>query len=297
MIGFDPNTGLAYEGLSNYGYGLWPAPLVLCATFVEAPDDWHKVPTSGGMRDAKCVFREDYFDPVTRIRRGRFYDLAGVRSQPDSSWVHKHPVLPEETGPRSHEGLFNKQLVNFTPMSGVGQRLEASPELVVVLGARPAVTVWGVVSVERAGSDEDVVTLRARMNFGYLPDLQLGAIPGQARERVALAVGKVVDAAHRQSGIALVDVCRDAVTVVLAEYLVDQGGADELRTKDLGAVVAALPDTSKLRRSAADIIRLLHSRGKSNEQVRLGSPPVTEADGVFALEALAFLLRDIGWAR
>jgi hypothetical protein len=297
MIGFDPNTGLAYEGLGNHGHGLWPAPLVMRATFVEGPDEWGKVPSHGDLRDAQCVFREDYFDPVTRVRRGRFYDIAGARSQPDAWWVHKHPVLPEEVGERSHAGLFSKQLLTFTPMRGVGQRLGASREMVVVLGARPAVTVWTVVSVERAGSDEDVVTLRARLNFGYLPDLRSDAVPADARERVAAAVNKVVDAAHRQSGIALVDLCRDAATVVLSEYLVAHGQPRTLLEKDLGAVVSALPEQSKIQRSAAEIIRLLHPRGKSNEQVRLGVRGVTEADGVFALEALRFLLRDIGWAQ
>lgn len=141
------------------------------------------------------------------------------------------------------------------------------------------------------------MTLKARLNFGFLPELLTEAIPAAARKRVTEAVAKVVDAAHRQSGIALVDLCRAAATVVLAEMLVEQGKARDLLEKDLGEVVAALPEQAKLRRSAADIIRMLHPRGKPNEQVRLGTPPVTEADGLFALEAFAFLLRDLGWAR
>lgn len=297
MIGFDPNTGLAYEGLSNHGYGLWPAPLVMRASLVHGSADWDKVPTWGSLREAQCIFREDYFDPVTRVRRGRFYDVAGGRSQPDTWWVHKHPVLPDDVGVQSPAGLLRKELLTFSPMRSAGVLLDVSPAPSVVLGARPAVTVWSVVSVERAASDEDVVTLRARLNFGYLPELQPDAIPESARARVAAAVSKVVDAAHRQSGIALVDLCRDGATVVLSEYLVAQGEPRALLEKDLGAVVSALAESSKLQRSAADVIRLLHPRGKSNEQVRLGVRGVTEADGVFALEALGFLLRDIGWAR
>ena len=34
MIAFDPNTWLMYEGLSNYGHGVSPAPVVSVATFV-----------------------------------------------------------------------------------------------------------------------------------------------------------------------------------------------------------------------------------------------------------------------
>ena len=65
----------------------------------------------------------------------------------------------------------------------------------------------------------------------------------------------------------------------------------------MGKLVEAMTERADLQRSAANIIRLLHPRGKSNEQVRNATRQVTEADGAFALEAFAFLLRDLGWAR
>ena len=67
--------------------------------------------------------------------------------------------------------------------------------------------------------------------------------------------------------------------------------------KDLGALIAKLPPESKLFRAAADVVCKLHPRGKSNEQQRLGTRDVTEADGSFAIEALGFVLRELGWAR
>lgn len=297
MIGIDQNSNLIYEGLSFHGHGLWPAPLLLRATFVLDASGWDRVPSTGELRGASCVFREDHFDPVTRIRRGRFYDTLGIRSQPDSWWVHRHPVIHDEVGQVNHQGLFAKTLVTFTPMRRVVEQLQSARDPIVVLGAQPAVSAWSVVSVERADGEHDVVTLKARLNFGFLPELISEAIPQAGRERVTREIAKVVDAAHRQSGIALVDLCRAAATVVLAEWLVSQGAPDLIRLQDLGQVIAKMPPESTLRRSAADIIRLLHPRGKPNEQLRLGTPQVTEADGGFALDALAFLLRDLGWAR
>ncbi|MCY4755411.1 hypothetical protein [Pelomonas aquatica] len=297
MIGIDPNTNLVYEGLSNFGHGLWPAPLLLRATFIREPEDWAQVPNTGALRNASVVFREDFFDPVSRIRRGRFYEPSLSAGQPALWWVHPHPTASDASKTKNGAGQVNLSLLTFVPMTRLVERLGPSPEPVVVLGAQPAVTAWSVVAVERADHDHDVVTLKARLNFGFLPELLTEAIPAAARKRVTEAVAKVVDAAHRQSGIALVDLCRAAATVVLAEMLVEQGKARDLLEKDLGEVVAALPEQAKLRRSAADIIRMLHPRGKPNEQVRLGTPPVTEADGLFALEAFAFLLRDLGWAR
>lgn len=297
MIAFDPNTWLMYEGLSNHGHGVSPAPMVSVATFVQAEADWRKVPSSGALRSAMCVFREDYFDPVSRIRRGRFYEVAG-RQQPDQWWVHKHPVLPEDVGHQAHEGRFTKSLISFSPMGNVSQRLVTTPRTLVVLGAGASVTVWNIVSVERSGNDEDVVTMRARSNLGFLPDLVLEAIPAGARDRVGAAVTKVVDGAHRSSGITVVDLCRDAMGVILSAHLhLDVGEDAKIIEKDLGALIAKLPPESKLFRAAADVVCKLHPRGKSNEQQRLGTRDVTEADGAFAIEALGFVLRELGWAR
>jgi hypothetical protein len=295
MIGFDPNTGLAYEGISNYGHGIFPAPIVLRATIIKEEADWNRLPTSGSMRDAKLVFREDYFDPVTRIRRGRFYEWQAGKPQPDDWWVQGHPILSEETGPRNTQGLFKKSLVSFTPLQNLGADFDVPVRPLVVLGARPSITVWSVVAVERSGHDEDLFTLRSRGNLGFLPDLVLEAIPVSARKRVSEAISKAADAAHRQSGITVVDLCRDATTLALAEYLVSQGAPQTLLEKDLADVIKALPD-ARLRASAAEVVRLLHPRGKSNEMHKHGTRAVTESDGRFALEALGFLLRDLGWA-
>lgn len=297
MIALDPNTWLMYEGLSNYGHGVSPAPVVSVATFVQAEADWHRVPASGALSGAPCVFREDYFDPVSRIRRGRFYEVAG-RSQPDDWRVHKHPVVAEDIGRQEPDGRFRKSLISFSPMGNVSQRLVTTPRTLVVLGAGSAVTVWNIVSVERAGNDEDLVTMRARSNLGFLPDLVLDAIPSAARERVSAAVIKVVDGAHRSSGITVVDLCRDAMGVILSAHLhLDAGEDAKVIEKDLGALIAKLPPESKLFRAAADVVCKLHPRGKSNEQQRLGTRDVTDADGAFAIEALGFVLRDLGWAR
>lgn len=123
--------------------------MVSVATFVQAEADWHRVPASGALRDAPCVFREDYFDPVSRIRRGRFYEVAG-RSQPDDWRVHKHPVVAEEIGHQDPDGRFRKSLISFSPMGNVSQRLVTTPRTLVVLGAGSAVTVWNIVRNDRS---------------------------------------------------------------------------------------------------------------------------------------------------
>jgi hypothetical protein len=103
---------------------------------------------------------------------------------------------------------------------------------------------------------------------------------------------------HRSSGITVVDLCRDAMGVILSAHLhLDAGEDAKVIEKDLGALISRLPPESKLFRAAADVVCKLHPRGKSNEQQRFGTRDVTDADGAFAIEALGFVLRDLGWAR
>jgi hypothetical protein len=58
MIGLDPNTWLVYEGVSNYGHGVWPSPFISKATLIGTDDDWKLVPASPFMNEARQVFRE-----------------------------------------------------------------------------------------------------------------------------------------------------------------------------------------------------------------------------------------------
>jgi hypothetical protein len=91
---------------------------------------------------------------------------------------------------------------------------------------------------------------------------------------------------------------RDALVVILSSHLVhDKGSASKITEKDLADLISALPEENKLFRSTADIVCKLHPRGKSNEQSRRGTRDVTDTDGMLAIEALGFVLRDLGWAR
>jgi hypothetical protein len=73
VLGIDERGRLYYEGEMMAGFGIWPAPIV---TIAEA-----RMMGTGNLHSTRelslsassVVFREDAFDPVTRIRRGRFY--------------------------------------------------------------------------------------------------------------------------------------------------------------------------------------------------------------------------------
>lgn len=69
MIGIDSNTWLVYGGVSNYGDGVWPTPVMSIATLIAGEADWETPPSSPHLDNAKLIFRENSFDPVTRAVR------------------------------------------------------------------------------------------------------------------------------------------------------------------------------------------------------------------------------------
>ena len=57
MIGVDNNTWLVFEGVSNYGHGVWPTPIISIATLITCDSDWGKLPASTRLDNARLVFR------------------------------------------------------------------------------------------------------------------------------------------------------------------------------------------------------------------------------------------------
>ncbi len=75
-IGVEPSNGMVFEGSGTYGAKtLWPLPLLTPAKFVSgySEGDSFVVEEIDSTTLAEYLFREDSFDLVTRIRRGRFY--------------------------------------------------------------------------------------------------------------------------------------------------------------------------------------------------------------------------------
>jgi hypothetical protein len=165
-------------------------------------------------------------------------------------------------------------------------------------------TVWRIVSVETVSSGEELITLHSRATFGSLPELIEDQIPSDMREEVLSALDQVADYVFRSSPVALADSCRSALTVVLSRWLAWSGDPQEnLYHLDLGDLAKKLEQRYKETRdhaglkNATRLVQIFHSRGKPNEQVKYDTRPVCESDAQLALEALGFILREIGWAR
>ncbi|MCM2309082.1 MAG: hypothetical protein NDI91_16615 [Sulfuritalea sp.] len=293
MIGFDSQSGLIYEGESSYGYGLWPTPIVTIATRIVDSDSYSSIPARDDLTLAMLVFREDSFDPVTRIRRGRFYFNRG--SQP----VHWR-AFPQSFSPT--HALQNMQLVTYERWRAAKELRQGQSYALIALGIADAYTLWRVVDVERVSTGDDLVTLRARTSLGLLPELLDGAIPERGRQHIVSLIEKVSQAAYRAGPESVIDRCRDASQACIGLWLADRTGNEKIRTLDLSPLLdrveKELPPNALplILLSTARIIARLHAR-KPNEQLKKDLRENVEGDAEAALVNLGLLLREIGWTR
>lgn len=289
MIAIDGNTKLVYEGQSGYGYGLWPTPVLSMATLLDSEFEIIGLPTGADLLNASIVFREDSFDPVTRIRRGRLYKTPGT--QPQTWRVHLHANV-QGPGP-----------MVSTPLHGFDSNYLSSERhrfngAMIALGCADAFTLWRVVGVERIVTGEDLLTLRARSSLGTLPELDERNVPPEQLAKVRETYEKLAEAAYRAGPESIVDRAKDAAQWAVGTWLAALRTEPELRKKDLAKLAAALEgESTAVMQGVSKALARLHARGKPNVQEEKGSRDVTEDDAEFALAAVSLLLREIGWAK
>jgi hypothetical protein len=297
MIAIDHTNRLYYEGSANYGHGIWPSPVVSVATIIQSDDDRKTIP-NGELAHAKMVFREDFFDPVTRIRRGRLYETTQI--QPDNWYVQPHPAYPNETDARDHQGRLKKYLNGFRIWQVPENIRKHSTRVTIALGVMDAYTLWNVLSIERISTGEYLFTLRARASLGSLPELWLETVPEEGRRQIQERLEKVVEAAHRAGPESIVDRCKDAASAMLSLWLYAFYSENKARELDIGELVKLMQKHDELKQkhviiNAANILARLHARAKPNEEVRRGGRALTESDAECCMSLIGVLMREFGW--
>lgn len=293
--------GLVYEGDENFMHAIHPLP-----TITEASCEFYENPI--GHPGINVVFREDSFDPVTRIRRGRFYCDAGGLNSISQDRVHNYPYGPNigSGGPQGWKADRYLRRIGDEHLRK-STRIEGSQ---VCLGSGSHITCWRVVSVERISTGHLLFTLRAVSLAGVVPELAEVIRDKDGRDvstaPVRQALDALVDALHKQQATPIVDVAREASRVVLATWI-----GEAARGDDLGNVVKKIrcsegspsdPESRCVTRWASSIVSRLHPRGKSAEHEKQGTKglklrTVVDEDAECAVHLVGLLLREIGWAK
>lgn len=290
-IGIETDLDLFYEGRNRHGRAIWPNPIVTPAKVV--------LPSEGPLRAEQasdvmtaCRFREDYFDPISHVRRGRFYAVG--KQQPVEWHVQPHPAFPQEGLKADALGVL-KVLHTFHGFSFRNRYLNRRTEQpLILLGLDDRFSIWTVINLEVISTGEELVTLKARRGIGVLPVIETASIPEGYLEKVQESLESFVDEVHRAAPISVIDRARDAASqVLIARY-----GVTGRRAPDLSKLATRLAEEERyVAANAAKIIALLHARGKPSERTgRPGMRAIREEDAQLATQCLGTLLCELGWA-
>ncbi|WMY08639.1 hypothetical protein [Paraburkholderia phenoliruptrix] len=288
-LGIELENGLIFEGKNNPSRLAVPTPIVSQCSLVESPLDLGKLPRGFDGDPFRWVFREDSFDPVSRVRRGRLFQHFTMNSR-ESFFVDAYR-LP---------GVVQKDLSVFIHCTELLGRPNRGEGLQLAIGHSGAYSLWRILQSEQTVSDDVLVTLRAESAFGVLPSLDLARIPEVDRKAVTEAYDRVMNVAYRDSPTSVVDQCRNLCAVLIARWLRQLTGKEEALHEDLGGSLSAVKKhfgekEQRLMRAALETVNLLHPRGKDNERERYDLREVSNEDAELALHAAGFVIRDLDW--
>lgn len=289
---------LVYEGSSNWGYPIWPAPTLVAVSIV---DESSAILRPGaGQRDVttmEFILVDEGYDPTSRIRKGRLLKRReGV--QPDAWYVQPHPAIHAERSRINANGVLEKRLGTYCAFSLMAwlntQRIERPLFLV---GSTTEFTIWSLVDIEATVSGEPLVYLRSRKVFGALPRLKTGVIPGEYRNQVEDKLKALEEDLYRAGPESIIDRCREAATAILSAYL-SANGCD-VKGKDLAKLALEIQSGAQLSKhvvaNLAKTLGILHARGKTAEQLKRGVRPPVEEDADLAVQSVGLILRDLAW--
>ena len=297
MLGIDQDGVDVYEG-GTWLHAVYPPPILTLATIPNIGDQL-TAPNIQFVMSMPIIFREDSFDPTSRIKRGRLYRKDNT--QPHNCYVYPHPA--RQTEMRTHHNqaqVFNKSLVVFYPHQ-ISHELKdgIKGSQLMVLGTASAYSVWRIVDIERIHNGEELITLRSIRSLGSMPRLKIDALPEASRAKIEQATETLISEIHTSAPESVIDRARDLLAVSFAAYL-DIYNAGRAKA-DLSEIVRQCEKLEKDNRkyvaeNAARIVALLHARSKSTEQSRRNTRKLMEQDADLAVACVGTSLCDFGWA-
>lgn len=295
-LGFDNDLQLYYEGITKgTGRGIYPHPVITPATFPPInPDSVLLLPDGFIVEDCKYIFREDSFDPVTRIRRGRFYTYFSKEK-----WTSKpHPNGEYEGG--QIYGYITKQLHTYqkTLLTKILPKNKKNGH-VVALGSKDASTLWSIVGLEMVTTGEELITLKARSSLGSLPEILEESIPMNDKNIIIKAIENLREEVFRSGPESVVDHCRDCVEYILRGKIrtVEAGYSGGELSKIIDKFVSIFEKEFRNIPNCAQIIRLHHQRRKTAIKETKFPRSLEYQDAELCTYCLSSIICDLQWGR
>ncbi|QHI68586.1 hypothetical protein [Tichowtungia aerotolerans] len=292
MLGIDTSNHRVYEARDTYGGELLkPAPHLFNMHLGSTTAEAAKQLIVSKRGDSEFIFREDLFDPVARIRRGRIYFRQGSQN-----W-HVYPANLAERKQLAHiqqlrpnVDCLSEHFMTYGPkyMGKDDKQLRFA-----AIGSTLDFSVWRIVSIDALTLGQQLITLQPVLFMGILPDVDASLIPAEIRSSLLDALESVANDMKRAMPSSVIDRCRGAAALALRSL-------DKSHGKDLAKLSEMAEKSTPPRLMAANcakIINLLHTRAKENTRHDHQYREPTERDAELAVHCLACILTEFKWAK
>lgn len=274
-LGIDRDTGDIYIGSRDRGPERAEQEPVFPVQIWASQPDVISGPEVDFFIVSEYVFHEVSFDPVSQIRRG--YVWHRMDSQPQY-WGHP---------PRQEARLITFQYRGFL---GVLEG-ELPGQVMFTFGSKSNFTIGELVHFEPDAIGQELLTIKMRPQFGFLPHLRKNVIAEEDLRRLEAALNDVTSGYRSSPPASVIDRCRDALTVILSIFL-------DVKNKDLGDLIKTYDARENNNKrtvvtNLAHTVGRLHARAKPAES---GYPPISDRQAELAVGAVAEVLISLGWA-
>lgn len=240
-------------------------------------------PTS--IHDTKLVFVEQSFEPISRIKRGKFYLIADD-TQPC--------ILCEYDGTGAaykvpQDRCFTREAEAYKFKSYEPTRDFDIRKTFVFFGNFRIQSKWKILAVDPIVTNEEVYVLQEVNGIGVRPILNEMVIPVKYFEEIESGYNKLLSEIHTLPE-SVIDHCRGVATSLLAARL-------NLPKRDLGKLLSKADKKHQVVMNCASIINRFHPRRKPNEKERHGLQALTSADADFAVQCIFQIIKELKWSK
>ena len=303
ILGIHESNRLVYEWDSlNAGIAITPLPLISQISFGHNFDEVKlSLATSHHCFEYQYIFREDSYDPVSRTRRGRIYKASTTK--PENWSIIPHPAHLYRKIDLTGEGQLQMQRMytfyNFS-FSQVLSKISGARNLTALIGIRDVFTKWVIISNEIGFNGQEMVTLKATNTMDIIPEIDMSKIHVDEHSTINEKIDKFLDVAYHSSVESIVDrageVCLALLLAAVRIKDVDLRGLTlDLAIKKLGS--DSRYSDKKMLMTSAELLRLLHSRGKLSFQDKYKTRSLNYHDAQTAIDCLSTVIYELELAK
>lgn len=238
---------------------------------------------SGEVRDSDLVFVELSFDPLGRIKRGKFYKKT-QEGQPQRA-VDGEKVMRTQPSDPFYNVFRGFKFNAYQPTA----EFDVRDAVVFLLNPRFK-SKWKFLAVDPIIGCEEVCVLQEINGVGAIPNLNPQVIPSAYFTEIDREYRALLSDMHGKPE-SVIDHCRDVVTSILSAVL-DIKKEDR---KDLGALIKLMVENKKVVVGCAEVINRLHPRRKPNEHEKHGLIELSGQDADFAVQCTFMIIKELRW--